>query len=96
MPSRRRSAQSLDGHDPAEPIRDDNELIALALAELPERWEAVLRAKYLDLMSVEQIAAEWTQTAKAIESLLTRARQEFRAVYESLAGKEIGVKENKP
>jgi RNA polymerase sigma-70 factor (ECF subfamily) len=89
---RRRPEQPLSGHDPAEPggadeRREQAELIARALAELPEHWESVLRAKYLDAQSVEQIAADWSQTPKAIESLLTRARQGFRTAYEKLAGR---------
>jgi RNA polymerase sigma-70 factor, ECF subfamily len=88
--------------DFAEPSRDDREqreqaeLIAAALAELPERSEDVLRAKYLDLMSVEQIAGEWDETPKAIESLLTRARQAFRTAYEKLAGIDVAFKERSP
>jgi len=61
--------------------REQAEAITRALAGLPERYEAVLRAKYLDGQSVEQIAAESGETAKAVESLLTRARQAFRAAY---------------
>jgi RNA polymerase sigma-70 factor (ECF subfamily) len=88
--------------DFAEPSHDDREqreqaeLIAAALAELPERSEDLLRAKYLDLMSVEQIAAEWDETPKAIESLLTRARQAFRTAYEKRAGIDVAFKERKP
>lgn len=58
------------------------ERIARALAALPERYEAVLRAKYLDQHSVADIAAAWGETAKAVESLLTRARQAFRDAYD--------------
>ena len=76
--------------------RDEAELIARSLAELPDHWEAVLRAKYLDQMSVEEIAAEWDETPKAIESLLSRARQGFRAAYEKLAGIDVAFKERKP
>lgn len=59
-------------------------LIARALARLPERYEAVLRAKYLDQRSVADIAARWNETPKAVESLLTRARQAFREIYQEL------------
>ncbi|HKI38677.1 MAG TPA: sigma-70 family RNA polymerase sigma factor [Gemmataceae bacterium] len=55
--------------------------IARALAELSERHEAVLRAKYLEGRAVADIAAEWHETPKAVESLLTRAREAFRAAY---------------
>jgi RNA polymerase sigma-70 factor (ECF subfamily) len=61
--------------------REQAERIARALAELPERYEAALRAKYLDDRSVAEIAAAWDETPKAVESLLTRARQAFRDAY---------------
>jgi RNA polymerase sigma-70 factor (ECF subfamily) len=56
--------------------------VAAALAGLPDRYEQVLRAKYLDGSSVEQIAAARRETPKAIESLLSRARQAFRENYD--------------
>jgi RNA polymerase sigma-70 factor (ECF subfamily) len=55
--------------------------VAVALGELPERYEAVLRMKYLDRRSVADIAAETGETEKAIESLLGRARAAFREAY---------------
>jgi RNA polymerase sigma-70 factor (ECF subfamily) len=61
-----------------------SERIAEALTALPERYEAVLRAKYLEQRSVAQIAETWQETPKAIESLLTRARQAFREAYSRL------------
>jgi RNA polymerase sigma-70 factor (ECF subfamily) len=61
--------------------RERAERVALALAELSERHEAVLRAKYLEGRAVADIAAEWRQTPKAVESLLTRAREAFRTAY---------------
>jgi RNA polymerase sigma-70 factor, ECF subfamily len=59
------------------------ERVAAALDVLPEREEAVLRAKYLDGLSVAAIALARGETPKAIESLLGRARQRFREVYVS-------------
>ena len=64
--------------------RDRSEQIALALSQLPERYEAALRAKYLDRQSVAQMAEAWQETPKAIESLLTRAREAFREKYQRL------------
>jgi RNA polymerase sigma-70 factor (ECF subfamily) len=58
------------------------ERVAEALAELPEHYEAVLRAKYLDQLSVDAIAARRNESPKAVESLLTRARQAFREAYQ--------------
>jgi RNA polymerase sigma-70 factor, ECF subfamily len=76
--------------------REQAECIARALAALPARSEAVLQAKYLEFATVEQIAAEWGETPKAIESLLTRARQAFRLEYERHAGSDIVFRETEP
>ncbi len=57
------------------------ERIAAALNALPDRYESVLRAKYLEGRSVAAIALEVCETPKAIESLLTRARNAFREAY---------------
>lgn len=84
---RRAPARPLPDADPAAPPddgperREQAEQIARALARLPERYEAVLRAKYLERESVAAIAAAWGETPKAIESLLSRARDAFRAAY---------------
>lgn len=62
------------------------ELVAVALAELPADYEAVLRAKYFEQQSVSDIAAESGRSTKAVESLLTRARKAFREAYRRLGG----------
>jgi RNA polymerase sigma-70 factor, ECF subfamily len=85
---RGRPPHSLNGHPgmPHSPA-DDHDLaehIARALSQLPERFEAVLRAKYLDQKSVAEIGESWSESPKTIESLLTRARQAFREVYQTL------------
>jgi RNA polymerase sigma-70 factor (ECF subfamily) len=70
--------------EPADAVvmrRERSERIARALAELSDRHEAVLRAKYLEGRAVADIAAEWQESPKAVESLLTRAREAFRAAY---------------
>jgi RNA polymerase sigma-70 factor (ECF subfamily) len=61
--------------------REQAEQIARALARLSERHEAVLRMKYLEGLSVAVIAETWSETTKAVESLLSRARQALRAAY---------------
>ena len=71
----------------SEPVTDDqerNEQIAAALDGLLERQESVLRAKYFDGLSVADIAAAWNESPKAIESLLSRARDAFRERFEKL------------
>jgi RNA polymerase sigma-70 factor (ECF subfamily) len=57
---------------------------AKALSEMPPRYERVLRAKYLDGCSVNDIAHDWNESPKAVESVLTRAREQFRNAYERL------------
>jgi len=61
--------------------RERSERIIAVLDALPERHEDVLRAKYLDGLSVAEIARSREETPKAVESLLTRARQKFRDIY---------------
>lgn len=64
----------------------DPELVALALAELTPEYEAVLRGKYLDGLSVDELATTSGRSPKAVESQLTRARDAFRAAYRRLGG----------
>lgn len=63
----------------------DPEAVAHALAELPDRYEVALRMKYLDGRTVAEMARQLGETEKAVESLLTRARQAFRESYERRA-----------
>jgi RNA polymerase sigma-70 factor (ECF subfamily) len=75
---------AIDNKPAASQIGSDNknhEQVAAVLAALNQRNEAVLRAKYFDGLSVERIAADWNTTQKAVESLLSRAREEFRELY---------------
>jgi RNA polymerase sigma-70 factor (ECF subfamily) len=60
----------------------DPEAVARALAELPDRYEEALRLKYLEQRSVTEMAKLLGDTVKAVESLLTRARQAFREKYQ--------------
>jgi len=81
---------SLDGVDSAMELdgaMSFDRPIVETLATLSDRHAAVLRAKYFDGQSVDEIAGEWNETPKAVESLLTRARQTFRRVYHALGGK---------
>jgi RNA polymerase sigma-70 factor (ECF subfamily) len=65
---------------------DKAERVAAALAVLPDHYEGVLRAKYLDRLTVEAIATARGDSVKAVESLLSRARQAFREAYEKSNG----------
>jgi RNA polymerase sigma-70 factor (ECF subfamily) len=74
-------AVTVQAADDAMQRREEAEQVARALAALPEQYEAVLRAKYLEDQSVAEIAVERGESMKAVESLLTRARQAFRENY---------------
>jgi RNA polymerase sigma-70 factor, ECF subfamily len=82
-----------DAHEgngrPAESPWEDQ--IAAALDALSDREEAVLRAKYLDGMTVAEIATSRGETPKTVESLLSRARQAFRDVYRGQGEEHVGT-----
>jgi RNA polymerase sigma-70 factor (ECF subfamily) len=56
-------------------------LVRATLAELPEDYETLLTAKYLDGASVEEIARQTRSTSVAIRSKLARAREAFRQAF---------------
>jgi RNA polymerase sigma-70 factor (ECF subfamily) len=60
--------------------------IAVAMAALSPRQRAVLRLKYEERLTVHEIAGRWGSSAKAVESLLSRARAAFRSAYRQLGG----------
>jgi RNA polymerase sigma-70 factor (ECF subfamily) len=78
---RRQAGPLVNEQAAPETNRAGAERVADALSSLAPRYEAALRAKYLDGQSVAEIAAESGESAKAIESLLSRARQAFRDAY---------------
>jgi RNA polymerase sigma-70 factor, ECF subfamily len=59
-------------------------LVHVALDGLPDHYARALGWKYVDCLSVNEIAWRMGMLPKAAESLLTRARQAFREGYESL------------
>jgi RNA polymerase sigma-70 factor (ECF subfamily) len=77
------STDQIDLQSPSQGMesREQQEEVARALGALPAHYEEVLRARYLDGLGVAEIARARGMTSKAVESLLTRARDAFRAVY---------------
>lgn len=67
---------ALDGRRLAERVR-------ITLDYLPDRYGDVLEWKYLQDLSVNEIARRLASTPKAVESTLTRARQAFREGFAS-------------
>lgn len=74
-----------DGPEQAFLRKERGELVHVALDALPPHYSKVLEWKYLDRLSVKEIAARLQVGPKAAESLLTRARNSFRDGYGRLA-----------
>lgn len=65
--------------------RDETrELVNAAMSQLPPHYRQALEAKYVSGESVRVIAERWRMTEKATESLLSRARDAFRAAFTAL------------
>ncbi|HYE86182.1 MAG TPA: RNA polymerase sigma factor [Vicinamibacterales bacterium] len=70
---------------------DTGRIVQFVLDHLPPRYSRALEWKYLEELSVNEIAARLQCTPKAAESLLTRAREAFRDAFAAVqaAGKEV-------
>lgn len=79
-------ATAADGPD--QPLRRQEleRLVHLTLEYLPGRYGDALEWKYIQELSVDEIAARLDIGPKAAESLLTRARQAFRDAFATLHG----------
>jgi RNA polymerase sigma-70 factor (ECF subfamily) len=64
------------------------QLVRVTLLELPDDYEHLLTAKYLDDVSVEQLATESRSTETAVRSKLARAREAFRQAFEKYTQSE--------
>ena len=63
--------------------------IVACLKRLSEGYSRVLRLKYIDGLTMRQIAEELSLTVKAVESRLTRARLAFQKVYADSEHRQI-------
>ena len=61
-------------------------LVRVALDQLQPRYGDALEWKYIEGVSVKEIAGFMEVSPKAAESVLSRAREAFRAVFASLSG----------
>ncbi len=68
-------------HDDALKRDEVSTLVELALSDLPEGYEQVLRLKYLENKAVNDIATVLKDTPKAVEARLHRARLAFRDAF---------------
>ncbi len=81
------SLSALGGDGPRERVlrREVGALVRLALDRLPSRYGDALEWKYVEGLSVKEIAVRLGVGPKAAESLLTRARQAFRDAFATLS-----------
>jgi RNA polymerase sigma-70 factor (ECF subfamily) len=64
---------------------ETREMVNATMSQLPTQYRDALQAKYVDRRSVREIAQLRATTEKAVESLLSRARQAFRETFSALA-----------
>ena len=60
---------------------DERDAIHQALAQLPHDQRLALIFRYLDQMTVREVASQLSRSEKATESLLSRGREAFRQAY---------------
>jgi RNA polymerase sigma-70 factor (ECF subfamily) len=65
-------------------------LVHVLLDRLPPRYAAALEWKYIDGLSVNEIAGRLELTSKAAESILSRAREAFREGFAILTRRPAG------
>ena len=66
-----------------------NRLVHHTLDNLPARYARVMELKYIQGLSVKEIAVRLETTVKSVESLLSRARPYFEDVFISLSGEML-------
>jgi len=81
------SLSALGGDGPRERLlrREVGAQVRLTLDQLPVRYGDALEWKYVEGLSVKEIAVRLGVGPKAAESLLTRARQAFRDAFATLS-----------
>ena len=74
--------------DPAATVAREelSRLVQVVLDQLPPHYGNALEWKYLEGAPVKEIAERLQISAKAAESVLTRAREAFRDAFAAVAG----------
>jgi RNA polymerase sigma-70 factor, ECF subfamily len=85
-PEIRAALESLDSDD-ALSRRETARLVQLVLDRLPRRYGDALEWKYIEGLSVSEIASRLDVGTKAAESLLSRARAAFRDAFTAVYGR---------
>jgi len=84
-------AAAADAPDAGLARKDTGRIVQLVLDHLPPRYGRALEWKYLQELSVDEIAGRLQCTPKAAESLLTRARDAFRDAFAAVQAAEREV-----
>lgn len=71
--------------NPSAPLEAEETRIEVlrVLDEMPDRQRVILEWKYLDALRVREIAERLGDSEKAVETVLYRARREFRRLFEA-------------
>jgi len=84
LPTVASKSEASDGDDnPAGPLEAEETRahVLQVLDQLPDRQRTVLEWKYLDALRVREIAERLGESEKAVETVLYRARREFRRLF---------------
>lgn len=71
-------------------ITHTKDVVNRSLASIPCRQAEALIGKYVEGYTTEELALQMGISVKAAESLLFRARESFRSVFESLMADDLG------
>lgn len=71
-------------------------LVRYTLAELSAEYQTLLMAKYVDGLTIEDIAEETNGSSVAVRSKLARARKAFRQAFKRLTHSTPGILEMAP
>ncbi len=86
IPEVRAALESLAGPESEVQRRETARLVQAVLDGLPSRYGDALEWKYIEGLTVAEIAGRLGLTAKAAESTLTRARDAFRDAFTTAYG----------
>ncbi len=82
------AAAATTPHTSLEAAETRKHVIAI-MEQLPDEERLVLEWKYLEDLSVGEIASRFGRTEKAVESVLYRARRSFRLLFRSVFGTNL-------
>lgn len=85
------SAAGSEGPEAQATQRDVRRLVQSVMDYLPQHYGDVLEWKYVEGMTVKEIAEKTGSGAKAVESLLTRARGAFREAMAAIGDVSIAA-----